>query len=188
MGLTSIYTDTTDYAALQQKADLGLAALDQLTKLLPGGPSKLLASTHLRLTAFTDPADPWTSSTKSAELSRALLQPLDAPERREQRTRLIAEDILTGFLRPLFSRSRPTAVTASGRKAEFVETSRYDSVASESPETKPWKYARRYAVTAFAWAVQHADVSLFLPSFSYYLLLKTPYLRSPNQTYLPRTR
>ncbi|XXG95050.1 hypothetical protein Hte_001310 [Hypoxylon texense] len=155
----SLDDDTTDYAALQRKADLGLVALDHLTKLLPGGPSQLSASTHLRLTAFTDPADAWTSPA-SARLSRTLLQPLDAPERREQRTRLVAEDILTGFLRPLFSKSRPAAVTASGRKAEFVEPSRYDSAASDSPETKPWKYARRYAVAVFAWAVFHADSEL----------------------------
>ncbi|KAI1775693.1 hypothetical protein F4818DRAFT_440970 [Hypoxylon cercidicola] len=151
--------DVTDYAALQQKANLGLVTLCRLTKALPGGPSQLPASTHLRLTAFTNRADPWTSDATHT-LSNTLLLPLEAPERRDELTRLITEHILMDFLRPLFSKSRPAAVTASGRKAEFVEPSRYDGTAAESPETKPWKYGCRYAVTVFAWAVRQADSEL----------------------------
>ncbi|KAI1763161.1 hypothetical protein GGR53DRAFT_521153 [Hypoxylon sp. FL1150] len=147
--------DTTDYVALREKADIGIATIEELIKALPGGASQLQASTHLRLAAFTWPKDPWMSGAMFAR-SCALLNDLEP----QARARLITEDILTSFLRPLFSKSRPAAITASGRKAEFVEESRYDSVANESPETKPWKYAHRYAVTVFAWAVQQTDSEL----------------------------
>ncbi|KAI2619215.1 hypothetical protein GGR54DRAFT_647913 [Hypoxylon sp. NC1633] len=151
--------DTTYYAALQRKGDVGLQALKQLTKLPPKEPLQLPTSVLLRVTAFTDPADPWTTAASSA-LAKTLLSPLETQQQRAQLTRLIVDEILTAFLRPLFSKSRPATVTASGRKAEFVETSRYDTVDHETPETKPWKYAHRYATTVFAWAVQHADPPL----------------------------
>ena len=89
----------------------------------------------------------------------------------------MAEDVLSDLLRPLFSKSRPATVTASGRKAEFVEPSRYDNASAEAEARKPWKYDRRYAVTVFEWAVQHSDVSLF-PSSLYYCY------PSPNATVL----
>ncbi|KAI0114033.1 hypothetical protein GGR51DRAFT_475584 [Nemania sp. FL0031] len=81
------------------------------------------------------------------------------------KARFITEDVLTGFLRPLFAKSRPTTVTASGRPAAFPEPPpRYaqgdgfggDDVALK----KPWKYARRYAITVFEWAVDNADTDL----------------------------
>ncbi|KAI0173324.1 hypothetical protein GGR52DRAFT_381226 [Hypoxylon sp. FL1284] len=156
----SLDEDTTDYATLQLKADLGLAALASLASSASadgdGTPRLLPDAALLRVAAFTDAAaDPWTSASGSAH-AHTLLRPLSSRSS-ERRDRLVADEILTGFLRPLFARSRPAAVTAAGRKAEFVETSRYDAHVEESPETKPWKYAHRYAVTVFAWAVRQAD-------------------------------
>ncbi|KAI1801820.1 hypothetical protein F4811DRAFT_435080 [Daldinia bambusicola] len=154
----SLDQDETDYSTLQCKGNLGLKALNALTKI----PSK--ANTlHLprpalhRIVAFTNPSDPWTTSESSA-LSQALLSAhLDDSQARS----FIVEDVLTEFLRPLFSKSRPAAITASGRKAEYVEEpSRYDGATRESSETKPWKYAHRYSVTVFEWAVRHAHSSL----------------------------
>lgn len=156
-------TDKTNYEVLQRKAHVGLAALEQVAKMLPIGLIQLPASSLLRVTAFTNPADPWTNP-ESFALSRTLLLPLQGEKQREKRTKLIVDEILTNFLRPLFSKSRPAAVTASGRKAEYVEPSRYDNVDQESSETKPWKYVHRYAITVFAWAVRQADVSAIYPS------------------------
>lgn len=99
------------------------------------------------------------------------------PPPRAEQARFITEDVLTGFLRPLFAKSRPTTVTASGRPAAFPEPPpRYaqgdgfgggeDSIAA----AKPWKYTRRYAVTVFEWTVKKADVSSlrwFKPSFDF---------------------
>ncbi|KAK6953908.1 hypothetical protein Daesc_003870 [Daldinia eschscholtzii] len=154
----SLDQDETDYNTLQRKGDLGLKALDALTKLpSQAKPLQLPRPVLLRITAFTNPSDPWTTAESSA-LSQSLLS---AHLEDDSQTRsFIVEDILTGFLRPLFSKSRPATITASGRKAEFVEPSRYDGAVRESSETKPWKYVHRYAVTVFEWAVQHADATL----------------------------
>lgn len=82
-----------------------------------------------------------------------------------ERARFITEDVLPGFLRPLFAKSRPATVTASGRAAAFPEPApRYGQGddfghGDDITATKPWKYARRYAVTVFEWAVKNSDVS-----------------------------
>ncbi|KAI1466957.1 uncharacterized protein F4812DRAFT_71759 [Daldinia caldariorum] len=154
----SLDQDETDYATLQRKGNLGLKALDALTKIPSKAiPFQLPRPVLLRIAAFTNPTDPWTTAESSA-LSQTLLSAhLDGSQARP----FIVDDVLAGFLRPLFSKSRPAAITASGRKAEYVEeASRYDGAARESSETKPWKYAHRYAVTVFEWAVRHADSPL----------------------------
>ncbi|OTB14123.1 hypothetical protein K445DRAFT_23904 [Daldinia sp. EC12] len=155
----SLDQDETDYNTLQRKGYLGFKTLDTLIKLpSQAKPLQLPRPVLLRITAFTNLSDPWTTAESSA-LSQALLSThLDDGD--SQARSFIVEDILTGFLRPLFSKSRPATITASGRKAEFVEPSRYDGAVRESSETKPWKYVHRYAVAVFEWAVQHADATL----------------------------
>ncbi|KAI1499362.1 hypothetical protein F5X99DRAFT_419961 [Biscogniauxia marginata] len=166
--------DNTDYAPLALKGSLGLHILDLLTKsyaeqiVLPG-------SALLSVVAYTRPIDPW-SADAAASLAQSLLQTHfrrlaattargksrdgEQQQQQQQRAKFIVADVLDGFLRPLFSRSRPAAVTASGRKAEFVEPARYDYIERETPEAKPWKYTHRYAVTVFEWAVGCADPPL----------------------------
>lgn len=81
----------------------------------------------------------------------------------------ITETVLQRYLRPLFSRSKPSSITASGRKAEYTDSSapsRGQSMPDDSAQTKPWKYIDLRAVPAVAWAVNEADVR-FLRSFSY---------------------
>ncbi|KAI1413763.1 hypothetical protein F5Y13DRAFT_198127 [Hypoxylon sp. FL1857] len=156
---TSLDEDATDYRALQRKGELGLRAIQKLTNMSLEAPLHFYLSTLLRLVAFTDATDPWTTADSSA-LARNLLEAQLQGLGESQARSFIVEEILTGFLRPLFSKSRPATVTASGRKAEYVEPSRYESIDRESPETKPWKYTHRYAITVFAWAVQHADSPL----------------------------
>ncbi|KAI1383623.1 uncharacterized protein F4822DRAFT_83069 [Hypoxylon trugodes] len=149
--------DTTNYAALRRKANSGIKILNKLANLPLQAPLRFQPSTLLRLAAFTDSADPWSTSSDAArKLLEAQLQQLDDAQKKS----LIGDEILTKFLRPLFSKSRPAAITASGRKAEYVEQSRYDNADRETPETKPWKYAHRYAIAVFAWAVQYSDTTL----------------------------
>lgn len=68
--------------------------------------------------------------------------------------------LLQGCIRPLFSRSRPSTVTETGRKA--IESSkplkRFDVEAEK--RDKPWKYREVYAVTVLVWVVEHASVLL----------------------------
>ncbi|KAL7629695.1 hypothetical protein AAE478_001218 [Parahypoxylon ruwenzoriense] len=161
--------DTTDYTALQRRGELGLRTLTHLSKLgdttTSQQPLDLPPSTLLRVTAFSNANDPWTTAS-SSQLSRSLLLPLSASPQRLGP--FITSTILSTFLRPLFSKSSlpggsgSGALTSTGRKAAYPSPpSRYDDAARlETPEAKPWKYAHRYAITVFAWAVQHADEPL----------------------------
>ncbi|RYP66596.1 hypothetical protein DL769_006003 [Monosporascus sp. CRB-8-3] len=137
----------------------GALGLKILSKLRTKHHAKLSTSTLISITAFTNAEDPWTT-TESASLAQELLDEPFQPRSQEQRNKFITEDILSNFLRPLFSKSRPTTVTASGRKAEFVEPSRYDNASAEAEARKPWKYGQRYAITAFEWAVSQSDEQL----------------------------
>lgn len=70
------------------------------------------------------------------------------------------ESILKSYLRPLFSKSRPKTVTASGRKAAFPEEDDpHRGLMDETKDVKPWKFADHRAVTVFQWVVSTATVS-----------------------------
>lgn len=136
--------------------------------------------TLISAAAFTSSDESWTT-TASAELSRKLLEDHfgSQVEQQQKRAKFITEDVLSDLLRPLFSKSRPATVTASGRKAEYVEPSRYDNASAEAEARKPWKYGRRYAITVFEWALLNSDVGISLlftthcPPFSFLFILIT---------------
>jgi hypothetical protein len=73
----------------------------------------------------------------------------------------LTEKVLQQYLRPLFSKSKPASITASGRKAEYTDSAatRGESMPEESALTKPWKYTDLRAIPAIEWAVREADVS-----------------------------
>ncbi|KAI1485106.1 hypothetical protein F5X96DRAFT_674948 [Biscogniauxia mediterranea] len=157
--------DNTNYTPLALKGALGLYILDLITRSSPQPPTPLPTSALLSIVAYTRAADPWTADDATAALAQSLLR-THFPQDERART-FIAECVLAGFLRPLFSRSkrRPAGVTASGRRAAYPaeeeDGGRYRYVGAEpEPEAKPWMHARRYAVTVFEWAVENADTSL----------------------------
>ncbi|KAI0600975.1 hypothetical protein F4775DRAFT_582523 [Biscogniauxia sp. FL1348] len=163
--------DTTNYAPLILKGTLGLHILDLITRSRPPSPSPLPPTALLSIVAYTRAADPWTAGA-SAALAQSLLRAHFPPGDRKQQqqdsaeAKFIADDVLAGFLRPLFSRSRPAGITASGRKAEFAEPARYHVSSTDTePAVKPWKYARRYAITVFEWAIERADRPLIQSSW-----------------------
>ncbi|KAI1336057.1 hypothetical protein F5Y15DRAFT_419273 [Xylariaceae sp. FL0016] len=173
--------DATDYESLQIKGSLCLHILDSLQTLYPARlslPPDLLTS----ITAYTFPSDPW-STPAAQKTAHALLsrhfhlsedksQAKNKAKQEDLLTPFITRTILHSFLRPLFSAARPSTITPSGRKAEFTTPSRYDAVERENPVSKPWKYNHAYAVTVFAWAVEHADP----PLLSHHWPLYTPVL------------
>ncbi|KAI1185676.1 hypothetical protein F5B17DRAFT_432330 [Nemania serpens] len=204
--------DSTNYAVLLRNGLLGLRILSLLLTLAPRGDLVFPTKTLLSVIAFTNRQDPWTSDS-CAELARSLLSesipntPLPLPRSSrdaeagtspgEKKTpgtdqaRFITEDVLTGFLRPLFAKSRPTTVTASGRPAAFPEApSRYSQGdgfgggGGDATATKPWKYARRYAVTLFAWAVENADTDLLQRHWHLYTPILLTLLDEPQPTTL----
>ncbi|GAP87353.2 putative tRNA nucleotidyltransferase protein [Rosellinia necatrix] len=192
-GATYDEEDSTDYTSLSRAGLLGLHILRLLHTLGPRGGQTLPTRTLLSITAFTNRGDPWASGSCAelarsllADYFRDVSPPQavkpapflpqrlvrDAGADRKpseetapgtERAHFITQEILTGFLRPLFAKSRPAAVTASGRAAAFPEPGpRYSQGdgfggGEDVAATKPWKYAHRHAVTIFEWAVENAE-------------------------------
>jgi len=125
--------------------------------------------TLLTVISFTAPAvtDPWTTQ-ETCEIARDLLS--QQLLHRFSQSDLI-ETILKEYLRPAFSKSRPKAVTASGRKAEFPEEDDpHRGLADDTKEVKPWKYEDHRPIAVFYWVVLTSDVS-FATSLSTCLTL-----------------
>ncbi|KAK8060605.1 hypothetical protein PG996_010535, partial [Apiospora saccharicola] len=138
------------------KGELGLNILRTLSNR---NPFTLTSSALLSMVAYTNPQDPWTSDA-SADIARSLLQSQfsqEATGKPVSKAEFITDTLLTLHLRPLFSKSRPATINASGRKAAFVEE--MTSTMLEDRANKLWKYAHVYAVTVFEWAVTNAAVT-----------------------------
>ncbi|CAK7275122.1 hypothetical protein SEPCBS119000_006518 [Sporothrix epigloea] len=114
------------------------------------------------ITALADAGQPWTTDL-AAEKAKQMLADYFGPGNTNKQ-QWIVDSILKQYLRPLFARARPAAVTASGRKAAYVsqDTDRgaIGTENGESPQAKPWKYVDLRAISVFAWAVHEATGEL----------------------------
>lgn len=141
----------------------------------------LVAKTHppeitndqllLTLAALTINTPEWKLSGRDSRRASTLLAQLLGND--DAKDTFIIEGILQGYLRPLFSKSKPASVTESGRKVEFTDPAagRGEGIPDDSAVTKPWKYLDFRAVPLVAWAVDEANVrflnhlaTVFLPS------------------------
>ena len=113
----------------------------------------------LALTAFTYKPDLWTTPEIFSLVDSLLASQVLADGQEQIKSTLIVQTILKHFIRPLFSRSKPAAITSSARKAEYPDADDRSGLPDASPEAKPWKYTVPYAITVFDWAVTHSDVS-----------------------------
>lgn len=137
-------------------AEAGLRALGLLAQKLPG---RLDDAALLTTIAFADESEPWATEATFKLASDLLTQQLDEDTVKGQ---FIAEAVLRDYLRPLFSKSRPATVTASGRKAEYIDPERQSGLPDDSRKTKPWKYEDLRAIPVLSWAVEAADVGYTL--------------------------
>jgi hypothetical protein len=138
---------------------LGLQVLENLVK--GANPERLDDETLLILVSFTDETQDWPNP-ETAKIATALLEQQFSSDSLS-REEFITETILQRYLRPLFSRSKPASITASGRKAEYTDSSaaRGQSIPDDTAQTKPWKYTDLRAIPAVSWAVSQADVRRF---------------------------
>ncbi len=142
----------------QATSSMGIEALEALIK--QAEPVRLEDEVLFALLVYTDETTTWGSPQTKASAAELLEQQLNIPGSlaKEQ---FITESILQNYLRPLFSKSKPSSITASGRKAEYQDTaaSRGEGIPDDSALTKPWKYTDLRAIPAMGWAVREADVS-----------------------------
>ncbi|KAL1841849.1 hypothetical protein VTJ49DRAFT_6526 [Mycothermus thermophilus] len=139
-------------------SDAGLQAIETLTSHHPN--VRLDDDVLLTLLAYTDSTEPWHTDNRSAIATKLLEQQFSIGG--SSKEKFLAETVLQRYLRPLFSRSKPPSVTASGRKAEYAEgnVSRGEGMPDESARIKPWKYGDLRAIPAVAWAVREVEPTL----------------------------
>lgn len=163
-----LWEQTKDTAQVDpQRAEALMLCIDALVTHTAKMPASL---TLLRVAAFTNPDDPWSSpaasGTAQSMLSRALKTPSGGLENGQQQqqtvARFIVDTVLQSYLRPLFSKAS-SKLTPSGRPAAYQEdpTLRRDTRLNQ--EIPPWKAEGPRAVTVFRWAVTNADVTPTYP-------------------------
>ncbi|KAK5657705.1 hypothetical protein OQA88_2777 [Cercophora sp. LCS_1] len=111
------------------------------------------------LCAYANPTEEWVDTEETASQATALLMKL-LTRKNLDKNQLIIEVILQRYLRPLFSKSKPASITASGRKAEYLDPAggRTETLPDDSSETKPWKFTDFRAIPVITWAAHEADV------------------------------
>jgi hypothetical protein len=138
--------------------------MEELMKQLQD-PVRLDDEVLYALIVYTDELPTWCSPANKARAQRLLEQQFSVPGS-PTKEEFLTEKVLQHYLRPLFSKSKPSSITASGRKAEYTDSAatQGESMPDESALTKPWKYTDLRAVPAFAWALREADVSSIIES------------------------
>ena len=167
----------------RQRGTLGLQSIYKLLQL-PDTQQKCVPTSSeflISILAFTSAGDVWSTPTSLATAQQLLTLPsiqnsLQAPD-------FVSVDILQGFIRPLFSASKPRTVTSAGRKAmpSSAPLKRHDF--SEERASKPWLYETVYAVTVLEWAVREISVRItssfplssdLMPVYSEYTSIARP--------------
>lgn len=135
----------------------GILLLAHLQKIQPPSEDKHVVTILACLASFTDSNDPWTSP--EARDHACFLSEAYAAS-----TNL--STILTGLLqervKPLFAKTKNSAITQQGRKAINPLPSAATAHSDLDGEAKPWKYRDAYIVTAFQWVLNHLDVRTVL--------------------------
>jgi hypothetical protein len=110
----------------------------------------------LVMAAFTDQDDDWTNDDVCAVARAVLSKQLSTYH---DHAEFLTNVVLKGYLAPLFKTSRPSAITASGRKREFTDSlEKPRGLPDETRKTKPWKYMHLGSVAVLTWVLSEADV------------------------------
>jgi hypothetical protein len=144
----------------RQKGIAGLSTLQSLLSLYTKSPSILDPQILLSLIAFTSARDPWTTPLAVSNTTSVLSK----HAHQTHTPSFIIDYILQQFIRPLFAKSKPEAITASGRKAmpSSAPPRRFES-ADQELTSKRWMYQVPYTITVFEWIVANSSVSSLFP-------------------------
>ncbi|KAL1873131.1 hypothetical protein VTK73DRAFT_1042 [Phialemonium thermophilum] len=148
-------------AQIREVASPGIQAIGKLLLLSPP-PSADVQDDQVLITlaALADSDEDWATE-KTATLAESVLDE-QLPKHSKARDTFIVDAILKNYLRPLFSKFKPTTITESGRKAEYrdPDLDRERALPHETRQTKPWKYHDLRAIPSLSWAIRNADEAL----------------------------
>ncbi|EKJ69349.1 hypothetical protein NXS19_007633 [Fusarium pseudograminearum] len=99
----------------------------------------------IKLTAVTDPNDPWTTGVAASVASRVLAQQISA----ERLPGFIANDILESTLKPLFTK-HSSRITASGRPSQYATV---DDRSRAFSEVQSWRSKVPWAEATIQWTI-----------------------------------
>ncbi|KAF5531914.1 CCA tRNA nucleotidyltransferase mitochondrial [Fusarium napiforme] len=144
---TALLHDVSDHSEL-----LTEAAVASLSILCSKYRITLDQVTLVKLTAVTDPQDPWTTAQAAAAASKVLSEHLEG----ESLNEFITNAVLQKHLKPLFMKSS-SRITASGRPSQ------YDMVDDRSRpviEVQSWRTQAPWAEATIQWTVNMSTTSL----------------------------
>ncbi|KAK0735681.1 hypothetical protein B0T21DRAFT_190623 [Apiosordaria backusii] len=143
---------------------LGLQCLEAIDNVF--NPTTLDDDTLLTLIAYSHPDQDWSANpAKTAKLATTILKTYPFPNK----TDFITSTILQSYLRPLFSKSKPSTITPSGRKAEYPTDNSREGIPDDTAVTKPWKFTDLRSIPVFSWAVTEADNTLISSHWPSYI-------------------
>jgi hypothetical protein len=143
----------------------GLKCLQTLLALHSSASDILDPEILLSAISFMSSRDRWT--TVSSESTATSI--LSARYHQTQTPEFIITFILQSIIRPLFSKSKPAGITATGRKAmtSTVPPRNYNISDSFDPAQKPWKYTSPFSIPVFEWTVENSSVATLSISFQF---------------------
>lgn len=138
------------------KATAVFATIKLLDELYCTETTEISPQVLLAWLAYTNDQDLWCPTAASQAVDELI---------RRHREQLIVrsftmDTVLKGFIKPLFSGARPSAVTPQGRKAiNGVPIYPHHETGTGAP-AKPWISEAVHVTTVFWWVIRHMDVSL----------------------------
>lgn len=132
----------------------GLIVLSQLEKVSSLSEDEDILALFVCLASFTYEDDPWNCrrvQQKALALINTYLKPTLLPR--------ILTRLLSDWVKPLFAKSRSSAITPQGRKS--IKSLPTNTHSDFDIEAKPWKYRKMYIVTVFQWILKQLNVRSF---------------------------
>ncbi|KAL4950207.1 hypothetical protein BDW69DRAFT_197456 [Aspergillus filifer] len=135
----------------RQRSALALFGIQALNSVLPLREAEAVEDVIMSVASFTSEADPWTTDKTRGSSRRILNDFIETSDSSFYWATI--ESILRSRVRPLFAKSKNTAITESGRKNFHpVPLPRFD-LSILDPESKPWKTRDAYIITVFSWVL-----------------------------------
>lgn len=141
-------------AHFRRSSSIVLESMELLNEQFMTSEAETEPAVLLSLIAYTNPDDPWNSDVTQ----RCANQILGRHQEQLLAPAFIIDHVLRGYIKPLFSSSKPPTVTPQGRKV--ISTASVSTYAQNDLDRsrKPWKFQHVSAVTVLGWAIKEMNV------------------------------